>query len=61
MTAPPRPPRMLSKQKAADLLAVSLKTITRKIQSGELRSHRIGRMVRITEEDLASFTAARRL
>ena len=53
-------PRMLSKQQAADLLSLSLKTLTRKIQSGQLRSHRFGRSVRISEEDLAAFTAARR-
>ena len=52
--------RMLSKQQAADLLSLSLKTITRKIQTGQLRSHRFGRSVRISEEDLAAFTAARR-
>ena len=60
MPASPRLSRMLSKQQAADLLGLSLKTITRKIQSGELRSHRFGRTVRIAEEDMASFTAARR-
>ena len=56
----PRLPRMLSKQQAADLLSLSLKTITRKSQSGELRAHRFGRTVPIAEEDMASFTAARR-
>jgi excisionase family DNA binding protein len=60
MRVPQRQSRMLSKQRVADLLGLSLKTITRKIQSGELRSHCYGRAVRIAEEDLASFTAARR-
>ena len=60
MPASPRLPRMLSKQQAADLLSLSLKTITRKIQTGQLRSHRFGRSVRISEEDLAAFTAAGR-
>ena len=46
---------MLSKQKAADLLGLSLETITRKIQTGQLRSYRFGRSVRISEEDLAAF------
>ena len=60
MPPSPRLSRMLSKQQAADLLSLSPKTITRKIQAGQLRSHRFGRSVRISEEDLAAFTAARR-
>ena len=60
MSPSPRLSRMLSKQQAADLLGLSLKTITRKIQAHELRCHRIGRTVRSSEEDMASFTAARR-
>ncbi len=60
MPASPHLSRMLSKRQAADLLSLSLKTLTRKIQLGELRSHRFGRSVRISEEDLAAFTAARR-
>ncbi len=60
MPVSPRLSRMLSKRQAADLLSLSLKTITRKIQTGQLRSHRFGRSVRISEEDLTAFTAARR-
>ncbi len=56
----PRMSRMLSKGQVAALLDLSLKTITRKIQTSQLRSHRFGRSVRISEEDLAAFTAARR-
>ena len=51
---------MLSKGQVAALLDLSLKTITRKIQTGQLRSDRFGRSVRISEEDLTAFTAARR-
>ena len=60
MAVSPRLSPMLSKQKAADLLGLSLKTITRKIQAGQLRSHRFGQSIRVSEEDLAAFTAARR-
>ena len=49
---PTRVPRLLSKQLVADQLGMSVKTVTRKIQSGELRSHRLGRTVRIAEDDV---------
>ena len=60
MATAPRLSRMLTKKEVAGHLGLSLKTITRKIQCGELPSHRFGRTVRISEEDVASFTAARR-
>ena len=57
---PTRVPRLLSKRQVADQLCLSVKTVTRKIQSGELRSHRLGRTVRIAEDDVVNFVAASR-
>lgn len=53
-------PICLSISEVAERIGVSTKTISRAIQAGELRSHRVGRLVRIAEEDAASFLAARR-
>lgn len=44
----------------ASRLAVSKKTVRRMIDRGELSAHRIGRLLRISEEDLASFLSGRR-
>jgi excisionase family DNA binding protein len=58
--APLRVPRMLSIPQVAERYGVSAKTISRWMKNKGLRSHRIGRTVRISEEDAASFMAARR-
>jgi excisionase family DNA binding protein len=39
---------------------VSTRTTRRWIEAGVLRAHRLGHLVRISEEDLASFLAAHR-
>jgi excisionase family DNA binding protein len=52
--------RFLSMQELADRLSVSSKTISRWIASGDLRAHRLGRQVRVAEEDAVAFVAARR-
>jgi excisionase family DNA binding protein len=39
----------------ADLLAVSPRSVRRWISSGDLRTHRFGRQVRISEADLRAF------
>jgi excisionase family DNA binding protein len=44
----------------AALWNVSTKSISRRIKSHELRAHRVGRSVRIAEEDAHAFMAARR-
>jgi len=44
----------------ASRLAVSTKTVRRMIDRGELSAHRIGRLLRISDEDLASFLSGRR-
>jgi excisionase family DNA binding protein len=54
------PPRLLTRQQVADHLAVSTKTVTRWNESGALPMHRLGRQVRVSEDDLIAFTAARR-
>ena len=45
---------------AAELLNVSPRTVHRLIGSGELPAHRFGRLVRISDGDLAVFLAASR-
>ena len=43
----------------AERLGVSTKTISRWIQSGELHAYRLGRQIRIAEEDVRNFVATR--
>lgn len=47
--------RMLTLEQAADFLALSTRTIRRKIKDGELTAHKFGRLWRISETDLLSF------
>lgn len=55
-----RPGRFLSVAGIAQQLLVSTKTIRRWIAHGELHVHRVGRQLRVAEEDLNAFLAARR-
>jgi excisionase family DNA binding protein len=48
---------MLTVAAAADQLQLSTKTVRRMIARGELISHRFGRSLRISEEDLRRFVA----
>jgi excisionase family DNA binding protein len=63
---PPRPttaarlPRLLAVSEVAALLQVSPKTVRRWIERRELRTHRLGRQLRVSEEDLAAFLGQRR-
>ncbi len=63
---PPRPttacrfPRLLAVNEVAELLQVSSKTVRRWIERRELRTHRLGRQLRVSEEDLAAFLGQRR-
>ena len=51
-----RPPRKLRKiNECAELWQVSPRTVRRKIESGALRVHRIGRLVRISDDDADDF------
>jgi excisionase family DNA binding protein len=55
-----RLPRLLSVRDVADRFGVSSKTVSRWIQRGHLHVHRLGRQIRIAEEDAATFIAAHR-
>jgi excisionase family DNA binding protein len=44
----------------AEQLRVSERTVSRHIARGELKSHKIGAAVRISEEDFRAFIAIRR-
>lgn len=52
MQSSPKLPHLLTIKEVADHLQVSTKTVRRRIQAGELRSYRLGRLVRVSEEDL---------
>ena len=60
ITNTPRLPRLLSIEDVAKALQVPKQTIRRWITDAELRSHRLGRQIRISEEDLAAFLGRRR-
>jgi len=51
---------VLSIPVVAKQLDISTKTVRRLIASGELPHHRIGRQIRISEQDLNIFIALRR-
>lgn len=53
-------PRFLTVAEVRELSALSEKTICRAIDAGDLRAHRIGRAVRISEDDYIAYTAGRR-
>lgn len=55
-----RLPRLVSIKEVATQLNVSTKTVRRLIASGELHVHRLGRQIRIAEDDLTVFLAKRR-
>ena len=57
---PPLPPQLLSIGDVADTLQVSDKTVRRWIERGEMPIHRVGRQIRISAADLATFVRARR-
>jgi excisionase family DNA binding protein len=59
---PPGPPRpkLLTIDEVADRTSLSERTVRRLIASGALPAHRIGRAVRVSEDDLARFLAASR-
>lgn len=53
-------PQMFTIAQIAERMSVSTKTISRLISAGELRTHRLGRQVRIAHDDAISFIAMRR-
>ena len=51
---------LLALDAVATRLDVSIKTVRRIIDRGELPVHRVGRLLRISEADLAEYVVARR-
>jgi excisionase family DNA binding protein len=49
---------MISLADAARLLGISEKTVRRLVRGGALRSHRIGRQIRFSEDNLRSYLLA---
>ncbi len=45
----------------ASCLDVAEKTVRRAIARGELPAHRVGRLLRVSEEDLADYLSKRRI
>jgi excisionase family DNA binding protein len=58
---PEREERWLSVGAVAERLGVSEKWVRRKIGTGELPAHRVGRLLRIGERDLAEYVALKHL
>jgi excisionase family DNA binding protein len=54
MSPKPTPPFHTVAQ-VADLLAVSTRSVRRWIDAGDLRAHKFGRSVRVSETDLRAF------
>lgn len=59
MTDTPQPLRWLTRQQAADVAQVSLRTIAQWIADGELETVKVGRTVRITPQALNDLQARR--
>jgi excisionase family DNA binding protein len=53
-------PKLLTLDEAATHLRVSVKTVRRWIDTGDVVAHRIGRSLRISESDLQNFIRMRR-
>lgn len=51
---------LLTIRDVADLAGVSIMTVRRWISDHGLRTHRLGRLVRISQEDLGSFFTGKR-
>ena len=47
-------------EQIADLLQLSPKSVRRLIKRGELRAYRVGRQLRVSQEDLRAFLMQRR-
>lgn len=50
-----RAPQLLTVSDVAERLRISAKTVRRQVDQGELRVHRIGRQLRVSEQDLEAF------
>ena len=60
-TKPAVRPSMLTQAEVAEEMRSTVKTVSRWIDRGDLPVHRFGRLKRIALDDLAAFTAMRRL
>ncbi len=60
MNATSNLPRMYSIKEIGPQVGVSSKTIRRWIERGELHVHRLGRRLRISEDDLLAFLSKHR-
>ena len=60
MTKPFQLPRLLTVDEMAERLNVCSKTIRRWIAGNELPAHRLGRSVRVAEDDLMAFLGKHR-
>ena len=52
--------QFLSVAAVADMLKVSQKTVRREIASGDLPTHRVGKLLRVSEGDLEAYVTRRR-
>lgn len=52
--------RMMTLEEAADFVALSTRTLRRKIKAGDLVAYRFGRLWRIAYEDLVAFLDSHR-
>ena len=59
-SAPTTLPRLLTVPEAAEALSLSERTVWRWIKARELESYRLGRAVRIAEDELIRFLERRR-
>jgi len=53
-------PRLLVLRDVARTLQVSIRTVRRWVELGDLRVHKLGRQLRVSEEDLVAFISKRR-
>lgn len=53
--------RWLSTKEASDRLGVTLRSLYRFIDQGQLRAYRFGRVIRLQESDLDGFIESRRI
>jgi excisionase family DNA binding protein len=65
MKIPPEPapagvPRLHDVAEVAFRLNLSEKTVRRAIGRGEMRAHRVGRLLRVSEDDLMDYLSKRR-
>ena len=60
MAKPAKSAQHLTVGDIAERLQVSTKTVRRWIEGRELSTHRLGRQLRVSEDDLAAFLAQRR-